>query len=448
MSENGKGNRNHQGRGNSRRNKEQRKNLKFQEQKDEDKNVPMKYESKQSKMTTSVLLKFKINGKEEKVQLTMFDEGPDKQFLKLVKEFKNLIETYDLWNGQEGAALVYRYFRRCITGSARDLWDRICEEEEEEQDELTFEAHLFELTSEILGADACQLQKDYLKKTRKPEKMSVKQWISRMRNINSYLPLMEQDAVVLTERELIAEVITPNLPKPWLTNFKLLELNRKTKIKDVLDKLVVMEENIKLEKKQSNQQGGNKLKKPCRLHNGTHEWSECRQNPKNGGGGNNQQKNGQDQKKGGNNNGNNRNREEQRNTEDDDNRNRGAQTRNRRTADYDDDEESLCMVENAEDTRKKVSAEVLIAIPIEKGSKKYTTYLGLLDTGCSSSLIDGDIIDETFEVQSVPKTKWKTQAGTFETKGKVQVDNYIFPQFTNKRKISSTFHMFQKRKGQ
>ncbi len=34
MSENGKGNRNRQGRNNSRRNKEQRKNLKFQEQKD------------------------------------------------------------------------------------------------------------------------------------------------------------------------------------------------------------------------------------------------------------------------------------------------------------------------------------------------------------------------------------------------------------------------------
>jgi hypothetical protein len=39
------------------------------------------------------------------------------------------------------------------------------------------------------------------------------------------------------------------------------------------------------------------------------------------------------------------------------------------------------MVENSEDTRKKVSAEVLVAIPMEKGSKKYTTYLGLLDTG-------------------------------------------------------------------
>ena len=64
MNENGKGNRNRQGRGNSGRNKEQRKNSKFKEQQDEDKNVPMKYEAKQTKVTTSVLLKFEINGKE------------------------------------------------------------------------------------------------------------------------------------------------------------------------------------------------------------------------------------------------------------------------------------------------------------------------------------------------------------------------------------------------
>ncbi len=96
---------------------------------------------------------------------------------------------------------------------------------------------------------------------------------------------------------------------------------------------------------------------------------------------------------------------------------------------------------------KKVSAEVLVAIPIEKGSKKYITYLGLLDTGCSSSLIDREIINETFNVDSsVPKTKWTTQAGTFETKGTVQVDNYIFPQFTNKKKVNSKFHMFKKHK--
>jgi hypothetical protein len=112
-------------------------------------------------------------------------------------------------------------------------------------------------------------------------------------------------------------------------------LNRKTKIKEVLDKLVVMEETIKLEKKQSNQQNANKhIKNPCKLHNGTHEWADCRQNPKNNGNGDSQEKNGQEQKRGGNNNGNNRNREESRNTETGNDRNNN---RNRR--DETDDEE-------------------------------------------------------------------------------------------------------------
>jgi hypothetical protein len=104
MNDNGRGNWNRQGRGNSGRNKERRRNLKFIEQKDEDKNVPMKDETKQAKTTVTVELRFEINENTEKVQLTMFDEGPDEQFLKLIKEFKNLISTYDLWNRPDGAA--------------------------------------------------------------------------------------------------------------------------------------------------------------------------------------------------------------------------------------------------------------------------------------------------------------------------------------------------------
>jgi hypothetical protein len=61
-------------------------------------------------------------------------------------------------------------------------------EGEEERDELTFGEHLAELTSAILGQETLHYQKDYLKNTPKPEKMSVKQWINRMKNINSYLP--------------------------------------------------------------------------------------------------------------------------------------------------------------------------------------------------------------------------------------------------------------------
>jgi hypothetical protein len=50
-------------------------------------------------------------------------------------------------------------------------------------------------------------------------------------------------------------------------------------------------------------------------------------------------------------------------------------------------------------------------------------------------------------ISSDLKTKWMTQAGTFEMEGAVRVENYIVPQFTNKKKVSSQFHMFDKTAG-
>jgi hypothetical protein len=79
--------------------------------------------------------------------------------------------------------------QRCLAGAARDPWDQInvLEEEDEVRDELIFDNHLKELTSAILGDDGLRNQKDYLKDTPKPDKMSVKEWINRIKNINSYL---------------------------------------------------------------------------------------------------------------------------------------------------------------------------------------------------------------------------------------------------------------------
>jgi len=63
-----------------------------------------------------------------------------------------------------------------------------------------------------LGVNALDNQIEYLKETKKPEKMSVKQWINRIKNINSYLPLMALEFVPLTEKQLITEVISKNIP--------------------------------------------------------------------------------------------------------------------------------------------------------------------------------------------------------------------------------------------
>jgi hypothetical protein len=133
---------------NQRRNQNgQARNFKKKEDQANDKKVPLKYGTKSTKTLETIKLKLDIDERSEKVKLPVFEDGSDEQFLKLVKEFQNMTDTYDLWEQDNGARTVYRSFRRCLGGSARDLWDQVIEVEEEEmvRDELTFDNHLWEL---------------------------------------------------------------------------------------------------------------------------------------------------------------------------------------------------------------------------------------------------------------------------------------------------------------
>jgi hypothetical protein len=146
-----------------------------------------------------------------------------------------------------------------------------------------FEEHLWSFTDKIMGIDAYHNQKEYLKKTQKPEGLSVILWINRMKNINSYLPYMKRNAVPLSDEDLIAEVITPNLPSAWVKDFKILQLDRETRIKETMQKLLIIEDQVKVERK-THRQGQEKnkhLKNPCHMHNGGHEWDDCHEIPKN-----------------------------------------------------------------------------------------------------------------------------------------------------------------------
>ena len=209
----------------------------------QDKKVPMKYQIQKAKEANMVELKYTgIDGTVDKTKLNIFEDGNDKEFLKLVKEFQNYIDTYEIWSDEHAAYIVYKIFRRCLAGAARDLWDQInvLENADEERDELTFQTHVRELTSAILGNDALCNQKDYLKSTPKPETMTVKQWINRLKNMNSYLPLMQQDGRAITKEYLITEVISKNIHAAWVKDFKLAKLHLKCRIRDVMTDLVVI----------------------------------------------------------------------------------------------------------------------------------------------------------------------------------------------------------------
>jgi hypothetical protein len=92
---------------------------------------------------------------------------------------------------------------------------------------------------------------------------------------------------------------------------------------------------------------------------------------------------------------------------------------------------------------KMPSSEILIAIPNKKGSKKYTTYLGLVDSGSSGSLVNTEIVQfSDFDMTKQRKpTKWDIATGTLETDGLVLITDYCLPQFTRKRLLTTSFHM-------
>jgi hypothetical protein len=86
----------------------------------------MRYHISKSKEANTVELKYTDHdGAVDKTKLNVYEDGSDKEFLKLVKEFQNYIETYNIWQDEHAAHTIYKNFHRCLAGAARDLWDQI-----------------------------------------------------------------------------------------------------------------------------------------------------------------------------------------------------------------------------------------------------------------------------------------------------------------------------------
>jgi hypothetical protein len=113
----------------------------------------MRYQVSNSKEGNSVELKNTIDRIVEKTKLSIYKDGSDEMYLKMIKEFQNYVDTYSFWGKDNATCTVYCNFQWCLAGGARDLWDQINELEDEDKvrDELSFNNHSQELTSAILG---------------------------------------------------------------------------------------------------------------------------------------------------------------------------------------------------------------------------------------------------------------------------------------------------------
>lgn len=88
---------------------------------------------------------------------------------------------------------------------------------------------------------------------------------------------------------------------------------------------------------------------------------------------------------------------------------------------------------------------ILITMPDKKDSRKHTTYLGLVNSGSSGSLINNDIMQFTnFDMtMQQEQTIWDIATGILLTDDLVTITNYCLAQFTGKRHVTSSFHMFK-----
>jgi hypothetical protein len=131
---NHKNNRNNKNNRNVRNKQNGQRNLRASEKGPRDKKVPRRYQVQNPKETASVEFKYNVDGAVEETKLSIYEDGSDEVFLKMIKEFQNNLDTYELWNDDNAARTVHRHFRRCLAGAARDLWDQINVLESEEDE--------------------------------------------------------------------------------------------------------------------------------------------------------------------------------------------------------------------------------------------------------------------------------------------------------------------------
>ena len=110
-------------------------------------------------------------------------------------------------------------FRRCLAGTAFRDWNLI-RQAKPGITQTVFKNCRFDLIAETIDDDPVEENAMYPKRAKKPREMRVKDWIKRMRLINSYLLLLVDNTAAMNETILIKEYIRPNFPANGRVNSK------------------------------------------------------------------------------------------------------------------------------------------------------------------------------------------------------------------------------------
>ena len=122
-----------------------------------------------------------------KESIPLYESGTRKEMLLTIRDFVAFIDTYELWTNAT-ANSIYGKFRRCFKGDVRSACNKIINGEP--RTEADFEDQVVNLVVGEFGIDVLKYQIKYLRKTTKPENMTVYRWFKRIQFINRTFPFL------------------------------------------------------------------------------------------------------------------------------------------------------------------------------------------------------------------------------------------------------------------
>ena len=166
--------------------------------------VPVRYKHsvKNSKLTFIKVVHVSVSGREikEEVPKHAGREGPE-ALLQTIKTASTLINRCNLRSTADtnatGVALSFEIMSRALANELLNAWEK-------EHDSLR-------ANKKNCGNEAHEKQLSYMENTRKPFNMSMMDWIEKIEEINSYLPVLDDNEDPLSIEEINRKIICKNL---------------------------------------------------------------------------------------------------------------------------------------------------------------------------------------------------------------------------------------------
>ena len=137
----------------------------------DDYDVPLTIKSKISRNdydNKKIELVYRSNQK-LKLQFPVHEDQEEQEFFKLLRKVQTAVVRHDLWI-LTNESTVYDTIQQCLGGDALDTWVEIFVN----KDKASWTTYLEEYVERLIGKDAYENQRDYIKEVKRPKDTSVK----------------------------------------------------------------------------------------------------------------------------------------------------------------------------------------------------------------------------------------------------------------------------------